>query len=56
MAEEQLRELIAHEAQLDALRQWFRRQGGVTLADSAMRLAEKEVTSLDEVMRVAAFD
>ena len=56
VAEPPLRELISRNSDLEAIRSWFRDQGGMTLAHCAMRLAEKEATSLEEVLRVAAFD
>jgi type IV pilus assembly protein PilB len=48
-----VRELIANGANLESIRKWFREHGGRSLLDEAMRMAEKEATSLDEVMRVA---
>ena len=48
--------MIAHDCSLDHIRQWYRSRGGRTLFDEGLRLAEKEVTSLDEVMRVAFFE
>lgn len=49
----EFRRLIAEGASLDAIRAWYRSQGGRTLFEEGIRLAEQEVTSLDEVMRVA---
>ncbi len=49
----EFRRLIAEGASLDAIRAWYRSQGGRTLFEEGVRLAEQEVTSLDEVMRVA---
>lgn len=49
----EFRQLIAEGASLDAIRAWYRSQGGRTLFEEGVRLAEQEVTSLDEVMRVA---
>lgn len=48
-----LRELIGEGANLETIRKWFRDRGGRTLLDEALRMAENETTSLDEVMRVA---
>jgi len=52
----EFRELVAHGANLDAIRAWHRGQNGRTLFDEGIRLAEKEVTSLEEVMRIAFFE
>jgi len=49
----EFRRLIAEGATLDAIRAWYRSQGGRTLFEEGVRLAEQEVTSLEEVMRVA---
>jgi type II secretory ATPase GspE/PulE/Tfp pilus assembly ATPase PilB-like protein len=54
--EQVLREFIADGANLETIRKWFRENGGNTLLDEGLRVAEKEVTSLDEVMRVAFFE
>ncbi len=52
----EFRELIVRDASLDQVREWYRSQGGQTLFEHGIRLAEKEQTSLDEVMRVAFFE
>jgi type IV pilus assembly protein PilB len=52
----ELRELIAARAGTDAIRDHYRRAGGKTLLEQGIRLAEKEQTSLDEVMRVTYFE
>ena len=52
----EFREMIVHDCSLDHIRQWHRSQGGRSLFDEGLRLAEKEITSLDEVMRVAFFE
>jgi type IV pilus assembly protein PilB len=52
----EFREMIIRDANLDQIRAWYRSQGGRTLFDEGIRLAEKEQTSLDEVMRVAFFE
>ena len=52
----EFRELVAHDGSLDAIRAWHRGRNGRTLFDEGIRLAEKEVTSLEEVMRVAFFE
>lgn len=46
-----LRELIGQDPGIESIRSCFRDNGGRTLLDSAMKLAEQEVTSLDEVAR-----
>jgi type II secretory ATPase GspE/PulE/Tfp pilus assembly ATPase PilB-like protein len=48
--------LIAARAGTDAIRDHYRRAGGKTLLEQGIRLADKEQTSLDEVMRVAYFE
>ncbi len=52
----EFRQMIAHDVSLDQLRAWHCSRGGRTLFDEGIRLAEKELTSLDEVMRVALFE
>jgi type II secretory ATPase GspE/PulE/Tfp pilus assembly ATPase PilB-like protein len=56
VVEQAVRELIANGANLELIRKWFRDHGGTTLLDEGLRVAEKEATSLDEVMRVAFFE
>ncbi len=56
VANQEVRELIAHESTLESLRGWHRTHGGATLLDGGLRLAEQEITSLDEVARVAFFE
>ena len=51
-----LRELIARDADLETLRQAFRQKGGRTLLEEGLRLAEREMTSLDEVLRTTFFE
>jgi type IV pilus assembly protein PilB len=51
-----LRELIADGASAEVIRRRFREHQGRTLLDEALRMAEQEATSLDEVMRVAFFE
>ena len=48
-----MRELIAGDAGIDEIRTCHRAAGGRSLLDEGIRLAEEEMTSLDEVMRVA---
>ena len=52
----EIRELISNKASTDEIRDCYRRNGGKTLLEQGIRLAEKEQTSLEEVMRVAYFE
>jgi type IV pilus assembly protein PilB len=52
----EIRSLISSGAGTDAIRDAYRRAGGKTLLEQGIRLAEKEQTSLEEVMRVAFFE
>src|SRR5262245_17060282 len=56
VVDREIRELISHNGGSDEIRDCYRRAGGKTLLDQGIRLAEKEQTSLDEVMRVAYFE
>jgi type IV pilus assembly protein PilB len=56
VVDRELRELIAARASTDDIRDCYRRAGGKTLLEQGIRLAEKEQTSLEEVMRVAYFE
>jgi type IV pilus assembly protein PilB len=56
VVDRELRERIAAGASTDEIRDCYRRAGGKTLLEQGIRLAEKELTSLDEVMRVAYFE
>jgi len=56
MIEEAARRLISQGADTEALRAHLRSHGSRTLLDEGVRMAEEYVTSLDEVIRVAAFD
>jgi type IV pilus assembly protein PilB len=49
----EFREMVIQGASLDQIRQWYSRQGGRSLFEQGVRLAEQEVTSLEEVMRAA---
>lgn len=51
--EPELREMICANANLEELRAWFRAHGGSTLLDEGLRMAEQELTSLEEVIRIA---
>jgi type IV pilus assembly protein PilB len=52
----QLRELIATDSNVEAIRRCFHETGGVSLLESGIELAEQEVTSLEEVSRIAFFE
>jgi len=56
VVDREIRELVGRGASSDELRDCYRRAGGKTLLEQGIRLAEKEQTSLDEVMRVAYFE
>ena len=56
VVDREMRGLIAAGAHTDEVRDCYRRAGGKTLLEQGIRLAEKEQTSLDEVMRVAYFE
>ena len=56
VVDRELRERIASRANTDEIRDCYRRAGGRTLLEQGIRLAEKEQTSLEEVMRVAYFE
>jgi type IV pilus assembly protein PilB len=49
----ELRQMVTAGATLEEIRTCFKASGGQTLFDEGLRLAEQEVTSLDEVMRIA---
>jgi len=53
---EEVREIIGSSPRVDAIRDWHRRNGGTTLLERGLQLAEDGVTSLEEVMRVAFFE
>ena len=56
VVDREMRELVAARANTDDIRDCYRRAGGKTLLDQGIRLAEKEQSSLEEVMRVAYFE
>jgi len=56
VVDRELRERIATGATVDEIRDCYRRGGGSTLLEQGIRLAEKEQTSLEEVIRVAYFE
>ncbi len=56
VVERDIRERVAASADTDSIRDCYRRAGGKTLLEQGIRLAEKETTSLEEVMRVAYFE
>lgn len=49
----QMRDIICKDADLEAMRRLHKEQGGRTLLDEGIRLAEAGLTDLDEVLRVA---
>ncbi|MGI9456740.1 MAG: GspE/PulE family protein, partial [Aeoliella sp.] len=55
-ATSELRQMIAADADQEVVRQWFREQKYPTLLDGGLELAKQEVTSLEEVARIALFD
>jgi len=50
---QEFRELIAQDASLESIRKCFRESGGRSLLEAGIRLAEQEITSLDEAMRLS---
>ncbi len=54
--DQELRDLVVEELNIERIRKWFRRKGGKTLLESGFELVEKDVTSLEEVSRIALFD
>jgi type IV pilus assembly protein PilB len=56
VVDREMRELISKNSGTDEIRDCYRRAGGRTLLEQGIRLAEKEQTSLEEVMRVAYFE
>ncbi|MCA9076294.1 MAG: type II/IV secretion system protein, partial [Planctomycetaceae bacterium] len=56
LANREVRQLISSGADLESIRECYRRIGGRSLLDEGIRLAEEGHTSLEEVVRVAFFD
>jgi type IV pilus assembly protein PilB len=56
MCTPEMRELIATEVSVDAIRSYHRNAGGETLLQSGIRLAEGGRTSLDEIIGTAFFE
>ncbi|TWT40146.1 GspE/PulE family protein [Botrimarina hoheduenensis] len=56
LADDALRRFITSSADPSALRNWLSESGRPTLLTSGLELAERGVTSLEEVTRVALFD
>ena len=48
----ELRRLIAQEAPLETVREWFKAEGFPSLLNSGLQLAEQENTSLEEIARI----
>ena len=51
-----LRTIISHDSNVESIRRWHRANGGTSLLDEGIRLAEEGKTSLEEVARVAFVD
>jgi len=49
----EVRQMIANQAPLDTIREWAAEQGYPSLLEGGLRLAEQEVSSLEEVARIA---
>lgn len=54
--DQELRDIIVHETNTEAVRKWFKMKNGRTLLQSGFELAEKGITSLEEVSKIALFD
>lgn len=48
-----VRRMIAEQAPLETVRDWFKQQGYPSLLEGGLRLAEDEVSSLEEISRIA---
>ena len=55
-ADAELRRLIARDSKSESIRQWLEETGHPTLLRGGLDLADREVTSLEEVARVTFFD
>lgn len=51
-----LRDTIVKETNTEAFRKWFRNKGCRSLLDSGFELAEQDMTSLEEVSKIALFE
>ena len=51
-----LRQMVSQGAPVDAIRQWAVTEGHRNLLQCGLALAEREITSLEEIARVALFD
>ena len=51
-----LRDLIVRDCNIESVRTWFRENGGRSLLQAGLQLAEQETTSLEEVSRIAYFE
>lgn len=49
----ELRQMISSSASLESIRQWYSDQGLATLLEGGLELAEQEVSSLEEIARIA---
>ncbi len=54
--DEQLREMMVSDINTETIRKWFKKTGGNNLLDAGIKLAEQEVTSLDEIARTVFLD
>ncbi len=52
----ELRDLIAENPRVDAIRDWHAEHGGTSLLQEGLRRAEEGITSLEEVAQVARFE
>ncbi len=51
-----LRQIISHDSNVESIRLWHRAQGGTSLLDEGLLMAEEGRTSLEEIARVAFVD
>ena len=51
-----LRQIISHDSNVESIRSWHRTNGGTSLLDEGLLMAEEGKTSLEEVARVAFVD
>ena len=49
----ELRQLISEEAKQEQVRDWFQKEGYSTLLECGLKLAEREVSSLEEIAQIA---
>ena len=51
-----LRQIISHDSNVESIRRWHRANGGTSLLDEGLLMAEDGKTSLEEIARVAFVD